>query len=321
MLGSGALCILTVGTISVCGLVGQARKAAKTSGETTARSAEVVTTTTAMEREETAYTALDTVTWRKASINEYELAEVSAAKKSETTTTKATETEKETETEAQTEEIEEITVEEIADTELYTVSKVYLREAGSKDADTVTVVEKDEQVVAHALTSDGWYAASYDGKDGYIMAAYLTDVAPEAEEEKVEEAPKTNSGVISYTDAEFEMLCYVLQNEVGNCSEQSKIAVANVVINRVKSGLFPNSIYGVLTAPGQFTAVYNYYNGYNPPSQNTRDCALRALQGEDNSNGATYYYAPRYCSGSSASWFESLCFCTELDGQRYFKNW
>jgi spore germination cell wall hydrolase CwlJ-like protein len=115
------------------------------------------------------------------------------------------------------------------------------------------------------------------------------------------------------------MLCYVLQGEVGNCSEQSKIAVANVIINRVKTGRFGSSISDVLTAPNQFTAINGYYSGRNKPTQNTIDCAKRALNGEDNSNGAVYYYAPQYCGGSTAAWFESLTFCMELDGQRYFK--
>ena len=80
-----------------------------------------------------------------------------------------------------------------------------------------------------------------------------------------------------------------------------------------------SSISDVLTAPNQFTAINGYYSGRNKPTQNTIDCAKRALNGEDNSNGAVYYYAPQYCGGSTASWFESLTFCMELDGQRYFK--
>ena len=115
------------------------------------------------------------------------------------------------------------------------------------------------------------------------------------------------------------MLCYVLQGEVGNCSEASKIAVANVIINRVRDPRFADSISGVLTAPNQFTAITGYYNRTSTPSENTRECALRALQGEDNSNGAVYYYAPQYCGGATAAWFETLDLCLELDGQRYFK--
>ncbi|MGN0601557.1 MAG: cell wall hydrolase [Oscillospiraceae bacterium] len=128
-----------------------------------------------------------------------------------------------------------------------------------------------------------------------------------------------SSGTVNYTSEEFEMMCYVLQNEAGYLSESSKIAVSNVILNRVKSPNFPNSISGVLTSNNQFTSIRNYYNRTNPPTQNTRNCVQRALKGEDNSNGAVYYYAPKYCGGSSAQWFESLNFCMELEGQRFFK--
>ena len=117
------------------------------------------------------------------------------------------------------------------------------------------------------------------------------------------------------------LICFATffrEMRVGNCSEQSKIAVANVIINRVKqAGL--EALCDVLTAPNQFTAINGYYSGRNKPTQNTIDCAKRALNGEDNSNGAVYYYAPQYCGGSTAAWFESLTFCMELDGQRYCK--
>ena len=75
-----------------------------------------------------------------------------------------------------------------------------------------------------------------------------------------------------------------------------------------------------VTSAGQFDAIYGYYNGTKKPSQHTIDCAKKALEGEDNTNGAVYYYAPRYCGASSAAWFESLTFCTEIEGQRFFKS-
>lgn len=125
-------------------------------------------------------------------------------------------------------------------------------------------------------------------------------------------------GTISYTNDEYEMLCYVLQHEVGSMSENSKIAVANVIINRVKSGNFPGTLEGVLTSPNQFTAIRNYYNKTDAPTQSIKDCALRALNGENNIGNAVYYYAPKYCGGSTAQWFENLTFCAELEGQRFF---
>lgn len=171
-------------------------------------------------------------------------------------------------------------------------------------------------------------ATTTAAKKAETKAQTTTTTAAETKAKKSEKTTTTtttaakaakNSGTVSYTDEEYEMLCYVLQGEVGSCSEASKIAVANVILNRVKDSRFANSISGVLTAPNQFTAISSYYSKTNSPSQNTRDCALRALQGEDNSNGAVYYYSPRYCGGATAAWFESLTFCMELDGQRYFK--
>ena len=310
LLGSSALCVLTVGTISVCGLLGRNAGAEAEIGRET-KAANVNTTDTA--RDEGAYTALDTVTWRKASINEYEFGEVSAPE-----TTAVTEAGKKTSssrTETTTSATEKKT---------------------SKDS--LEVLDTDTRVVVDGCTDDGvWYSVRHGEVKGYAMAEYFTGKTPDSkktEEKKDKESDEkedktvikledkdSKNTVISYTDDEFEMLCYVLQGEVGNCSEASKIAVANVIINRVKSSQFPDTISAVLTAPEQFDAIYGYYYGTTVPTQNTRDCALRALQGEDNTNGATYYYAPRYCGGATSAWFETLQFCLEVDGQRYFKNW
>lgn len=335
MLGSGALCVLTVGTISVCGLLGQ-KTGAEAENDKETKAANVKTTDT--ERENGAYTALDTVTWRKASINEYEFGEVSAPETKKVTeeeetsskdeTTESAEEkkkEKEEKVEAETEKQTENKIKSIAKTTLYAAEPVNLRAEPSKSAEAMKVLDEGTKVVVDGCTEDGvWYSVTHGDDKGYAMAEYFTGKAPESSTTVIElkdNESSANTGVISYTDEEFEMLCYVLQGEVGNCSEASKIAVANVIINRVRSSRFPNSISAVLTAPAQFDAIYGYYNGTTVPSQNTRSCAARALAGEDNTNGATYYYAPRYCSGSTAAWFETLQLCYEVDGQRYFKNW
>lgn len=127
--------------------------------------------------------------------------------------------------------------------------------------------------------------------------------------------------VVSCTDEEFEMFCYVLEGEAGGCSEAAKMAVAGVIVNRVQcKNKFDNTIKGVLTAKSQFTAISKYYNRSVTPSASTINCVKRALAGEDGSNGAYYFYSPKYASSRSAAWFESLTFCIEIDGQRFFKN-
>lgn len=59
------------------------------------------------------------------------------------------------------------------------------------------------------------------------------------------------------TDALF-WLSHIINAESGNQSLQGKIAVGNVVLNRVKHPSFPNSIYDVLFQNGQF---YDSYSG------------------------------------------------------------
>lgn len=353
MLGCGALAVLMVGTVSIFGLTGNSVEAQKDTKAAITNTKTTSVTEAETERDET-YTSMNTVTWKKAGISEYEMAEV----QSETTTAATTAEKKTTTTAAKETKIDSV--------KMYATEIVNIRQKADKNSEIAAILTTDDEVVVSAETSNGWYKVTYGDYSGYVMKEYLTKTVPEsvkaaqtekkadttaetkkttaasaeksAETQKVTTqtvkksetkktetttAAKTEAGenpVISYTDEEFDMLCYVLQGEVGNCSEDSKIAVANVIINRVKSGRFGSSIKAVLTAPNQFTAISGYYNGRNKPSKNTIECAERALYGEDNSNGATYYYAPKYCGGSTAAWFESLTFCMELDGQRYFKN-
>lgn len=192
---------------------------------------------------------------------------------------------------------------------MFTIEGVNLRQDASLNADVLRVLPASFEVTVTGYNDD-WYRIKADGQTGYCLKRYLSS------ERAVQ---PSDASVISYSETEFDMLCAVLQGEVGDCSEASKIAVANVIINRVKSPLFPNTISEVLNQENQFTAVYGYYSGLVVPSQNTMDCARRALSGEDNTYGAIYYYAPQYCSGSAAAWFETLTFCMEIDGQRYFK--
>ena len=240
----------------------------------------------------------------------------------------------------------EYTAEKIEAKVFYLTDNVNLRKGAGTNYDKITTLKKGTAVTAVEKCSNGWYKVTVGELGGYIIDDYLTSEKPvttttttkvtttttttvtttakpaettkPAEQEK---APTTTADkpVISYSDEELQMFYYVVEGEAGGCSEQAKLAVANVIINRVKSPRFANSLSGVLTARGQFTAINNYYNKYRKPTSSTKDCVNRALYGEDNSNGAVYFYAPRYCSGSTAAWFESLTFCFEVDGQRFFK--
>ena len=341
MLGAGAMAVLTIGAVSVFGIANRSDIPGKET-ETATECKTSAVQTSAEEREPVVTTASSaTISWWKAGVEEYDFVEKASAtttttKKTTTTTTTTTAEETTTTTAKKT------AVKAIDSKIMYAAEELNMRKGPSKNNEVITVLPVGAKVNCTGKTDDGWYRVEYNGTTGYCMAEYLTSKKPAVKTTKIttttakattavasaakktttSAAASNSTAAVSYSDEEFEMMCYVLQSEVGGCSEKSKIAVANVIINRVKSSRFPNTIKGVLTSPGQFTAITSYYNRTNPPTQNTIDCARRALNGEgsDAINGATYYYAPRYCSGSTASWFESLTFCAEFEGQRFFKS-
>ena len=51
------------------------------------------------------------------------------------------------------------------------------------------------------------------------------------------------------------MLAAIIYCEAGNQSYQGKVAVGSVVLNRVASSRFPNSVKAVIYQSGQFTPV------------------------------------------------------------------
>ena len=70
-----------------------------------------------------------------------------------------------------------------------------------------------------------------------------------------------------------------------------QVAVGAVIMNRVKSSSFPNTIAGVIYQKGAFDAVSDGQINYTPDST-ARKAAQDALNGWDPSYGAIYYFNP-----------------------------
>ncbi|MBQ8921227.1 MAG: cell wall hydrolase [Oscillospiraceae bacterium] len=70
-------------------------------------------------------------------------------------------------------------------------------------------------------------------------------------------APQASGNAITVTQAEYYMLCNVVAHEYGAdwVPVEEKALVAEVIMNRVNSPLFPNTIYGVLTQKNQFSGL------------------------------------------------------------------
>ena len=96
-----------------------------------------------------------------------------------------------------------------------------------------------------------------------------TTAAPETTTAVTTTAPavQANTSSLPISDSDFMVLCNVVGHEAGSSwiSTYDKAKVVEVIMNRVYSPLFPNSISAVLTQPYQFTGAQSYaFNGtYN----------------------------------------------------------
>ena len=95
----------------------------------------------------------------------------------------------------------------------------------------------------------------------------------------------------SQTDSEAYVLARLVHGEARGEPYIGKVAVAAVVLNRVKSAYFPNTISGVIYQAGAFDAVADGQINLTPDADSIR-AARDALNGWDPTNGCLYYYNP-----------------------------
>ncbi len=123
-----------------------------------------------------------------------------------------------------------------------------------------------------------------------------------AQEKKQQIAVTTGSPMLASVD-DATLLAALCQYEAGS-NYDGCLAVANVVLNRVRSGGYPNSIAEVIYAPGQFGSVRSgalnrYLNG--GISGSARQAANDALAGVNNIGGYLHYCSGRVANVNSFS--------------------
>lgn len=91
--------------------------------------------------------------------------------------------------------------------------------------------------------------------------------------------------------ADHRLLSRLVYAEARGESYKGQVAVAAVVLNRVKSASFPNTISGVIYQNGAFSCVSNGSINNTPNSTAIR-AALDAMNGWDPTGGCLYYYNP-----------------------------
>lgn len=143
-----------------------------------------------------------------------------------------------------------------------------VRTEAAQDAGVLGLLPKGDIVDVVDSSNPEWVCIDYEGADGYVSAEYVTldfqiDSGETLEEIKAREAAEreakrhVNYGEYT-TDADTtQLLAALIQCEAGCESYEGQLAVGSVVMNRVRSGAYPNSIHGVIYASGQFTPALN----------------------------------------------------------------
>lgn len=124
----------------------------------------------------------------------------------------------------------------------------------------------------------------------------------------------------NYTNDDLYWLARIIHAEAGAEPYQGKVAVGNVVLNRVQSNSFPNTIYNV---------IFEYYHNipqfspvadgtiYNTPSQESIGAAKEALNGARPVGRSTYFFNPDKASGS---WIvKNKAYVTKIGGHVFYQ--
>ena len=124
-----------------------------------------------------------------------------------------------------------------------------------------------------------------------LLAVSLAGAGAETETETYETETEA-----SYTDEDLWYLSRVIQAESGYCEREMQIGVGSVLINRVNSELFPNSIRECVEQPGQYATAG--WLASQEPTEQVYEIAIDLLE-----NGSQYpenvLYQANYPLGSA----------------------
>ncbi|POB11542.1 cell wall hydrolase [Sulfobacillus sp. hq2] len=168
--------------------------------------------------------------------------------------------------------------------------------------DTVESIARRYQVpilkIWHAnhLTSDQLTKGQVLSVPAAKPEAHLYDAEP------VQPAATISPSTVPFTHEDIRLLAHLVHAEAGNQPFLGQVAVAAVVLNRLKTPGFPKTIPEVIEEPGQFDSVSSG-TFWQSPGTLAYKAVMAALNGADPTGGALFYYNP---SLPYASWMNTL---------------
>lgn len=181
---------------------------------------------------------------------------------------------------------------------------------GSRGDDVKTVQTKLKRWGYYSGNVDGIYgsqtrkAVEYFQRKNGLTVDGIVGRATFAALGMMEQAGQTGgsqNGADSYTNSDTYLLARCIYGEARGESYTGQVAVGAVVLNRVKSSQFPNTIAGVIYQRHAFTAVSDGQINLTP-DQTAINAAKDAMNGWDPTGGCLYYYNP---ATATSSWIFS----------------
>ena len=179
---------------------------------------------------------------------------------------------------------------------------------GSKGALVKTVQTKLKNWGYYTGTVDGVYGPKtvaavkyFQKKNGLTQDGIVGAKTAAAMGVTLTASSSSESSGGSYSSGDSYLLAKCIYAEARGEPYTGQVAVGAVILNRVRSSKFPNSISGVIYQPYAFTCVADGQINLTPDA-NAKKAAQDALNGWDPTNGCLYYYNP---ATATSSWIWS----------------
>ncbi|EDU37470.1 peptidoglycan-binding protein [Clostridium sporogenes] len=157
-----------------------------------------------------------------------------------------------------------------------------------KSRDSLFLISKARGISLYNLrkANNKWDDTIYPGQVLNLPGKTSSNTSPAP-------APTTPKPIANYTESDLDLLARLITAEAQSEPYSAQVAVASVVINRIKSSQFPDSISSVIYQKSdgyyQFTPVLNGWIN-KPATETSKKAAKEALYGSDPSKGALYYF-------------------------------
>lgn len=193
-----------------------------------------------------------------------------------------------------------------------------LKEASAETSAVKYEIERQLEVEDASRMEIVYSRASQNRK---IIYDLLEETAEIEEGASVQE--ETTEYAYDLSERDMELLLRIVEAEAGCEDEDGRILVANVVLNRMESELFPDSVAEVVlqtnNGVSQFSPVSSGSIWTVEISEETREAVEKALEGENISQGALFFAARKYADSKRMKWFdEKLDFLFEHGGHDFF---